>query len=91
MFNLETLSAGVHIAFSAMRTFTEVSISPWANPYTGENAGKNFYATIPQAQPLYRRVVLPPPTPSPPPPPADIDTGDQLVVNNGENDQPGMS
>jgi hypothetical protein len=46
-----------------MRQFENVSISPWANPYSngGTNTGKNFYATAtaPMAQPVYRRVVPP--------------------------------
>ncbi|KAH7383944.1 hypothetical protein BKA66DRAFT_89190 [Pyrenochaeta sp. MPI-SDFR-AT-0127] len=45
-----------------MRQFAQVSISPWANPYTGAAAapGKSFYATT-TPQPLaYRRIVLPP-------------------------------
>ena len=47
---------------TTMRQFADVSISPWANPYSanGTNTGKNFYVTASLPQPLYRRVVLPP-------------------------------
>ena len=43
-----------------MRQFTNVSISPWANPYTGtvESAKPSYYQP-PPAAPLYRRVVVP--------------------------------
>ena len=47
-----------------MRQFANVSISPWANPYSGTatNPGKSFYATAvsPQPQIAYRRIVAPP-------------------------------
>ena len=74
-----------------MRQFADVSISPWANPYSNSdsNTGRNFYATatVPQPQTLYRRVVLPDPLTVP-------DASAQYRVHDDEDededDHPGM-
>jgi hypothetical protein len=71
-----------------MRQFANVSISPWANPYSGAatNTAKNFYATAaatPQKQPVYRRIVAPPPI--------FYNTGVEQVIDDESDDgQAGM-
>lgn len=76
-----------------MRQFTNVSISPWSNPYGSPaiNNGQNFYAapTAPQPPlPLLRRI--------PPPPPAtfshpDVEQAiDDESSEDDQDDQAGM-
>jgi hypothetical protein len=44
-----------------MRQFTEVSISPWANPFNGAvGTGQNYYTSSAPKQPVFRRLVAPP-------------------------------
>ena len=44
-----------------MRQFTQVSISPWANPFNGATGtGQNYYTSSAPKQPTYRRMVAPP-------------------------------
>jgi hypothetical protein len=41
-----------------MRQFTQVSISPWANPYNGATGtGQKYYTASAPKQPMYRRTV----------------------------------
>jgi hypothetical protein len=41
-----------------MRQFTQVSISPWANPYNGAiGTGQNYYTSSAPKKPVYQRLV----------------------------------
>jgi hypothetical protein len=45
-----------------MRQFTEVSISPWQNPYNGAiGTGQKYYTSGAPKHPVYRYPVAPPP------------------------------